>query len=107
MIRLQRPVIHLLDGRMVMYCGMQTVQLLREESLTIVHGQMRKISYKYTGNTTVTAQWSENSYNIEFKANKPSKASNNVSGDLSTITNVKYTQSVTLKCAPSLIILDI
>lgn len=58
--------------------------------------------YKYTGNTTVTAQWSENSYNIEFKANKPSKASNNVSGDLSTITNVKYTQSVTLKCAPSL-----
>lgn len=58
--------------------------------------------YKYTGNTIVTAQWSENSYNIEFKANKPSKASNNVSGDLSTITNVKYTQSVTLKCAPSL-----
>lgn len=58
--------------------------------------------YKCTGNTTVTAQWSENSYNIEFKANKPSKASNNVSGDLSTITNVKYTQSVTLKCAPSL-----
>lgn len=58
--------------------------------------------YKYTGNTTVTAQWNENSYNIEFKANKPSKASNNVSGDLSTITNVKYTQSVTLKCAPSL-----
>lgn len=58
--------------------------------------------YKYTGNTTVTAQWSENSYNIEFKANKPSKASNNVSGDLSTITNVKYTQSVTLKNAPSL-----
>lgn len=58
--------------------------------------------YKYTGNTIVTAQWSENSYNIEFKANKPSKASNNVSGDLSTITNVKYTQSVTLKNAPSL-----
>lgn len=58
--------------------------------------------YKYTGNTTVTAQWSENSYNIEFKANKPPKASNNVSGDLSTITNVKYTQSVTLKNAPSL-----
>lgn len=58
--------------------------------------------YKYPGNTTVTAQWSENAYNIEFKANKPSKASNNVSGDLSTITNVKYTQSVTLKCAPSL-----
>lgn len=58
--------------------------------------------YKYTGNTIVTAQWSENSYNIEFKANKPPKASNNVSGDLSTITNVKYTQSVTLKSAPSL-----
>lgn len=58
--------------------------------------------YKYTGNTTVTAQWSENSYNIEFKANKPPKASNNVSGDLSTITNIKYTQSVTLKSAPSL-----
>lgn len=58
--------------------------------------------YKYTGNTTVTAQWSENSYNIEFKANKPSKASNDVSGDLSTITNVKYTQAVTLKSAPSL-----
>lgn len=92
------------------FAGWKNGDILWNTDGTVVKGKKLNNStwsdanglYKYTGNTTVTAQWSENSYNIEFKANKPSRASHNVSGDFNTITNVKYTQSVTLKSAPSL-----
>ena len=92
------------------FAGWKNGDILWNTDGTVVKGKKLNNStwsdanglYKYTGNTTVTAQWKENTYSIEFKANKPSRASHNVSGDFNTITNVKYTQSITLKSAPSL-----